>query len=79
MQSTTFTELLDTNRVIVADGAMGTSLFALGLANGACPELLNVEHPDIVEQAHAGFVGAGLVFAGVSGICAMASLLEAVA
>ena len=34
------TQLLETNDVLVADGAMGTSLFALGLTSGGCPELL---------------------------------------
>lgn len=44
---------------LVADGAMGTSLFALGLETGASPELWNVEHPDRVAQVHDGFIAAG--------------------
>lgn len=54
-----FAALLTEHGVLVADGGMGTSLFALGLANGESPELLNVEQPEMVEKAHAGFVHAG--------------------
>lgn len=56
---TTFTKLLEANRYLVADGAMGTTLFALGLEGGGCPELLNVEQPDLVEKVHRGFIDAG--------------------
>ena len=57
--STTFTNLLATGRPLVADGAMGTTLFSLGLEGGGCPELLNVEQPDLVEKVHRGFIDAG--------------------
>jgi 5-methyltetrahydrofolate--homocysteine methyltransferase len=45
--------------VLLADGAMGTSLFAQGLVTGDNPELWNVAHPERVEAVHAGFVAAG--------------------
>ena len=45
--------------VLVADGAMGTTLFALGLQGGGCPELLNVDRPDLVADVHRRFVAAG--------------------
>lgn len=51
--------LLDTKPVLFADGAMGTSLFALGLETGDSPELWNVDHPDRVAEVHRGFVAAG--------------------
>ena len=51
--------LLATGRPLVADGAMGTTLFSLGLEGGGCPELLNVEQPDLVEKVHRGFIDAG--------------------
>jgi 5-methyltetrahydrofolate--homocysteine methyltransferase len=38
---------------------MGTTLFSLGLEGGGCPELLNVEQPDLVEKVHRGFIDAG--------------------
>jgi methionine synthase I (cobalamin-dependent) len=51
--------LLAAKRVVLADGAMGTSLFARGLETGGSPELWNLEHPDRVRAVHQGFVGAG--------------------
>ncbi|MDH4308703.1 MAG: betaine--homocysteine S-methyltransferase [Acidimicrobiia bacterium] len=56
---TKFERLLAERGVLVADGAMGTTLFSLGLEGGGCPELLNVEHPEIVEQVHRRFIEAG--------------------
>jgi 5-methyltetrahydrofolate--homocysteine methyltransferase len=53
------TDLLSKRDVLVADGAMGTNLFLLGLANGAPGELWNVEHPDRVRSVYQGFVDAG--------------------
>lgn len=55
----TFTELLDQHRVLVADGAMGTTLFSLGLESGDCPELMNVERPHVIEDVHRRFIEAG--------------------
>jgi methionine synthase I (cobalamin-dependent) len=57
--NTTFTDLLADQRYLVADGAMGTTLFELGLEGGGCPELLNVEEEDLVEKVHRGFIDAG--------------------
>lgn len=51
--------LLQERDVLLADGAMGTNLFALGLANGAPGELWNVERPDDVRSVYQGFVDAG--------------------
>lgn len=56
---TNFDEMLAAGGVLVADGAMGTTLFSLGLEGGGCPELLNVERPELVEEVHARFVEAG--------------------
>jgi len=58
-QHTTFTQLLADHRYLVADGAMGTTLFSLGLEGGGCPELLNIEEGDLVEKVHRGFIDAG--------------------
>jgi methionine synthase I (cobalamin-dependent) len=55
----TFERLLATGAPLIADGAMGTTLFALGLEGGGCPELLNVEQADLVEKVHRGFIDAG--------------------
>lgn len=52
-------QLLDARSVLVADGGMGTLLFERGLQVGGCPELLNVEGPDIVAGIHTEYVAAG--------------------
>jgi methionine synthase I (cobalamin-dependent) len=51
--------LLAGKPVLLADGAMGTSLFAAGLATGEAPELWNLEHPERVRAVHRGFIEAG--------------------
>jgi methionine synthase I (cobalamin-dependent) len=58
-RNTTFTTLLADHPYLVADGAMGTTLFSLGLEGGGCPELLNVEEADLIEKVHRGFIEAG--------------------
>lgn len=52
-------ELLESGRLLLADGATGTNLFAMGLAAGEAPETWNLEHPDRVRALHQGFVDAG--------------------
>ncbi len=37
--------LLAEGRPLLADGATGTNLFAMGLTSGDSPELWNAEHP----------------------------------
>lgn len=50
---------LSKNEYILADGAMGTMLFASGLGHGGAPELWNVEHPDRVADVHRAYMQAG--------------------
>ena len=45
--------------LLVFDGGYGTALFEAGLANGACPELWNDTHGDVVRGIHAGYFAAG--------------------
>ncbi len=52
-------EMLRHRPALLADGGMGTGLFAQGLVTGDNPELWNVDYPDRVQAVHAGFVGAG--------------------
>lgn len=59
MSSSTFTDLLASRPILVADGAMGTSLFDLGLESGGCPEFLNVDEPDLIGRVHREFIEAG--------------------
>ena len=51
--------LLDEREWLLADGATGTNLFALGLQHGDSPELWNLEHPDRVRQHYRSFLDAG--------------------
>jgi 5-methyltetrahydrofolate--homocysteine methyltransferase len=51
--------LLAEGRPLLADGATGTNLFAMGLTSGDAPELWNAEHPDRIESLHRAFVEAG--------------------
>ena len=37
----------------IFDGAMGTMLQAAGLEEGYCPELFNIERPEVVKDIHA--------------------------
>lgn len=45
--------------IYVFDGAMGTMLQNSGLKPGECPELLNVEKPEIVTNVHAQYIAHG--------------------
>jgi methionine synthase I (cobalamin-dependent) len=45
--------------VLLADGATGTNLFAMGLTSGDAPELWNDRHPDRIRDLHRAFVAAG--------------------
>jgi 5-methyltetrahydrofolate--homocysteine methyltransferase len=51
--------LLAEKGVLLADGATGTNLFAMGLQAGEAPELLNESAPDTITSLHQGFVDAG--------------------
>jgi methionine synthase I (cobalamin-dependent) len=51
--------LLAEGRPLLADGATGTNLFAMGLTSGDSPELWNAAHPDRVQALHQAFVDAG--------------------
>ncbi len=47
------------DRVIVADGAMGTMLYAKGIFINRCFDELNLSSPDLVKEIHAAYVRAG--------------------
>lgn len=51
--------LLAEKGVLLADGATGTNLFAMGLEAGEAPELWNESAPEKVAALHQGFVDAG--------------------
>jgi 5-methyltetrahydrofolate--homocysteine methyltransferase len=52
-------ELLKTRGLLLADGAIGTNLFAAGLQTGDAPELWNIDYPERIANLHRSFVAAG--------------------
>ncbi len=59
MESSLLHTLLAQGRPLLADGATGTNLFAVGLTSGECPEFWNADHPDRIQALHQAFVDAG--------------------
>ncbi len=59
METSSLQTLLAESRPLLADGATGTNLFAMGLASGESPELWNAAHPDRIQALHQAFVDAG--------------------
>jgi 5-methyltetrahydrofolate--homocysteine methyltransferase len=53
------TDLLAEKGVLLADGATGTNLFAMGLEAGEAPELWNESAPEKITKLHQDFVDAG--------------------
>jgi methionine synthase I (cobalamin-dependent) len=51
--------LLAEKKVLLADGATGTTLFDMGLTSGDSPEFWNDTKPENIEVLHQGFVDAG--------------------
>lgn len=56
-----FRELLNEDNFILLDGAMGTMLQASGLKLGGLPEELNFTNPELIEDIHKRYIGAGAV------------------
>ena len=56
---TDFAELLAERDYLIADGATGTNLFAMGLQSGDAPELWNVDLPERIRALYDGWVEAG--------------------
>lgn len=59
MARSRITEAVRNGHILVADGAWGTALHSRGLANGECPELWNIEHPDAVLEIAESYIKAG--------------------
>lgn len=57
--SAKFRALVDAGGTIVADGAMGTMLFANGLQFGDPPEVWNLAHPDVIRRIQRAYIEAG--------------------
>ena len=52
-------ERLQSESVLLLDGAMGTELFTRGLVSGGSPDAWNVEAPERVQDVHKAYVDAG--------------------
>ncbi len=59
MPTDRLTALLAQRPWLLADGAMGSNLFARGLTSGDAPELWNTTQPDLVRDLHRRFIDAG--------------------
>ncbi|TCD15034.1 betaine--homocysteine S-methyltransferase [Oricola cellulosilytica] len=57
--SNPLSDLIAEKGVLLADGATGTNLFAMGLMSGDAPELWNKEAPEKITKLHQDFVDAG--------------------
>jgi homocysteine S-methyltransferase len=58
-RSAALARLLDPDRVVVFDGAMGTMLYARGVFINQCYDELNVRAPDLVSEVHRDYVKSG--------------------
>src|SRR4051794_1559856 len=54
-----FREILETDRIHVVDGAMGTMLYAKGVYINRCYDELNLSNPDLVREIHQEYIRAG--------------------
>jgi homocysteine S-methyltransferase len=54
-----FREILETDRIHVVDGAMGTMLYAKGVYINRCYDELNLSNPDLVREVHSEYIRAG--------------------
>jgi homocysteine S-methyltransferase len=54
-----FKSLLETDRIHVVDGAMGTMLYAKGVYINRCYDELSLSNPDLVREVHQEYIRAG--------------------
>ncbi len=54
-----FLQQLQSGKILVSDGAMGTELQKRGMPVGVCPEEFNVTHPEIVREIYKDYYDAG--------------------
>src|SRR5204863_1906873 len=54
-----FRDILDSDRIHVFDGAMGTMLYAKGVYINRCYDELSLSNPDLVREVHSEYCHAG--------------------
>jgi 5-methyltetrahydrofolate--homocysteine methyltransferase len=59
MMSDLLSKLLSERPYLLADGATGTNMMAMGLGPGQAPDLWNIDRPDNVTRLHKSFLEAG--------------------
>src|ERR1051325_5683800 len=59
MSNTAVDRLLDPERIVVFDGAMGTMLYNEGVFINQCYDELNLRAPDLIRKIHRAYVKAG--------------------
>src|SRR5919201_696631 len=59
IRATPVQRLLDPERVVLFDGAMGTMLYSKGVFINQCYDELNVRSPDLVRAVHQAYIKAG--------------------
>src|SRR5215208_1462232 len=59
MSASLIANLVDPDRVVLFDGAMGTMLYARGIYINQSYDELNVKSPELVRDVHAEYVAAG--------------------
>ncbi len=52
-------ERFEHNEILVSDGALGTMLFEKGLEPGQCPEILNLNQPELLVEIARSYLDAG--------------------
>ncbi len=58
----TLVDRLKSGEVLLSDGAIGTMLFQRGLKSGECPEKINLDRPEILEEISGLYLAAGADF-----------------
>ena len=59
MKNTLFDSLFPKNTPVFFDGGTGSLLVARGLTAGEKPEYWNLTHPEVIEELHRAYIGAG--------------------
>ncbi len=54
-----FHDKLKKRKILVSDGGWGTELANKGFGGGSCPEILNVDEPDVIRELAQSYVDAG--------------------
>lgn len=70
------TELLQSGKILISDGALGTALYQKGMQPGECPELWSVERAEDVYDITKRYIDAGSELVTTNSFCASRFKLE---